>query len=61
MFVAVVFKIEILPHDSWLVLSKPLLHFISMVPLVTLHGLVAAVIELLSSLIYHSHVFRLGW
>ena len=49
----------LLPHDSRLVFSKALLHFVSMVSLVTLHGLVVVLIKLLSSLINCSHVFRL--
>lgn len=52
-------KIVILPHDPRLVFCKPLFHFISMVPLVSLHGLVTVLIELLSSLINGSHVFGL--
>lgn len=48
-----------LPHGTRLVFGKPLLHFFSMVSLVTLYGLVAVLIELLSSLIDHSHIFRL--
>lgn len=47
---------ELLPHDPGLVFCKPFLHFISMVPLVRLHGLVAVLIELFSSLIDGSHV-----
>lgn len=58
-FVIAVSKIMSLPHDPRLVFGKPLLHFFSMVSLVTLYGLVAVLIELLSSLIYHSHIFRL--
>lgn len=53
------FKIIFLPHNSRLVFRKTLLHFIGMVSLVTLHGLVVVLIKLLSSLIDCSHVFRL--
>lgn len=48
-----------MPQDARLVFSEPLLHFVSMVSLVTLHGLVVVLIKLLSSLINCSHVFRL--
>lgn len=52
-------ELKSLPHDSRLVFRKAFLHFISVVPLVALHGLVAVLIELLSSLINCSHVFGL--
>lgn len=47
-----------LPYDSRFKFGKPLLHFICMVSVVTLHNLVV-LIKLLSSFIYCSHVFRL--
>lgn len=49
----------ILPQGPRSVFSKPFLDFISMVSLVTQWDLVVALIELLSSLINCSHIFRL--
>lgn len=48
-----------LPYDPWSVFGKPFLHFISMVSLVAQYNLVAVLIELLSSFINCSHIFRL--
>lgn len=48
-----------LPYDPWSVFGKPFLHFIGMVPLVPQCDLVAVLIELLSSFINCSHIFRL--
>lgn len=48
-----------LPYDPWSVFGKPFLHFINMVSLVTQCDLVVVLIELLSSFINCTHIFRL--